>query len=60
MDTVKPRNISCARFWCNKLNKQDKKLIWQVLKRTKPMRERQLSRLKRSIEGAIQSENNLS
>ena len=41
---------------CNKLTDQDKKLIWQILDRAKPIRERQLSRLERSIEGVIQNE----
>jgi hypothetical protein len=42
---------------CNKLTDQDKKLIWQILERAKPIRERQLKRLERSIEGVIQNEN---
>jgi len=42
---------------CNKLTDQNKKLIWQVLERAKPIRERQIKRLERSIEGVIQNEN---
>lgn len=34
---------------CNRLSDQDKQLVWQVLQRSEPIRERQIKRLERSI-----------